>query len=176
MHQAADLEEYTARIAMLEEAKRRKEEEATAWQNKVSCCVCSSSRQIKVQNIFRIVHSQILLRLQAQEVQNDLVKTKEELHMVMTVPPPPPPPPSYNHLEDYSDNEENSSNHSAELQTMGFSDHSLEEERLTEVEKNERVQKQLKVRAKSRFFKVSYLDAAYKAKRGCRTIGTEPLS
>uniref|UniRef100_A0A3P9J7B2 Ezrin b n=1 Tax=Oryzias latipes TaxID=8090 RepID=A0A3P9J7B2_ORYLA len=111
---AADLEEYTARIAMLEEAKRRKEEEATAWQNK------------------------------AQEVQNDLVKTKEELHMVMTVPPPPPPPPSYNHLEDYSDNEENSSNHSAELQTMGFSDHSLEEERLTEVEKNERVQKQLK--------------------------------
>uniref|UniRef100_A0A8C7Z9J7 Ezrin b n=1 Tax=Oryzias sinensis TaxID=183150 RepID=A0A8C7Z9J7_9TELE len=114
VHQAADLEEYTARIAMLEEAKRRKEEEATAWQNK------------------------------AQEVQNDLVKTKEELHMVMTVPPPPPPPPSYNHLEDYSDNEENSSNHSAELQTMGFSDHSLEEERLTEVEKNERVQKQLK--------------------------------
>ncbi|KAF6721383.1 Ezrin [Oryzias melastigma] len=111
---AADLEEYTARIAMLEEAKRRKEEEANAWQTR------------------------------AQEVQDDLVKTKEELHMVMTVPPPPPPPPIYNHMDYNSDSEENASNHSAELQVGGINDHRREEDRVTEAEKNERVQKQLK--------------------------------
>lgn len=33
---AADLAEYTARIALLEEAKRVKEEEASEWQNRVS--------------------------------------------------------------------------------------------------------------------------------------------
>ncbi|RVE55720.1 hypothetical protein OJAV_G00228820 [Oryzias javanicus] len=111
---AADLEEYTARIAMLEEAKLRKEEEANAWQTR------------------------------AQEVQDDLVKTKEELHMVMTVPPPPPPPPIYNHMDYNSDSEENASNHSAELQVGGINDHRREEDRVTEAEKNERVQKQLK--------------------------------
>lgn len=80
------------------------------------------------------------------EAQDDLLKTKEELHMVMTVPPPPPPPPMYDHLDDNSDSEENNSTHSADLQTEGINDHRNEEDRLTEAEKNERVQKQLKVR------------------------------
>ncbi|MEQ2255709.1 hypothetical protein ILYODFUR_016724 [Ilyodon furcidens] len=64
--------------------------------------------------------------------------------MVMTVPPPPPPPPTYNHLDDNSDSEDNNSMHSTDLQVSDFHDHREEEERLTEVEKNERVQKQLK--------------------------------
>lgn len=34
-HQAAELAEFTAKIALLEDAKRKKEEEATEWQHKV---------------------------------------------------------------------------------------------------------------------------------------------
>ncbi|XP_037543027.1 radixin isoform X2 [Nematolebias whitei] len=54
---AAELAEFTAKIALLEEAKRKKEEEATEWQHKA---------------------------LSAQE---DLEKTKEELKTAMTSPP-----------------------------------------------------------------------------------------
>lgn len=83
---------------------------------------------------------------QAKEAQEDLQKTRDELHMVMVAPPPPPPPP-YDHLDDNSDSEENNSMHSAELHIEGINNHHREEDRLTEAEKNERVQKQLKVRA-----------------------------
>uniref|UniRef100_A0A4W5MTL6 Ezrin b n=1 Tax=Hucho hucho TaxID=62062 RepID=A0A4W5MTL6_9TELE len=125
---AAELAEHTAKIALLEEAKRRKEEEADTWQHR------------------------------AQEAQDDLLKTKEELHMVMTAPPPPPPPPMFVEVPMFVDNhdvmtmaeeqndhdsEENNSTYSADLQNEGFNDHRREEERLTEAEKNERVQKQL---------------------------------
>ncbi|XP_063079832.1 ezrin b [Engraulis encrasicolus] len=114
---AAELAEHTARIALLEEAKRRKEEEAVTWQER------------------------------AQNAQDDLLKTREELHLVLTAPPPPPPPPMMEPLDDGEaelDGEESTSTHSAELDGMdGINDHRLEEERLTEAEKNERVQKQL---------------------------------
>ncbi|KAK5903375.1 hypothetical protein CgunFtcFv8_007163 [Champsocephalus gunnari] len=89
---AAELAEHTAKISLLEDAKRRKEEEANSWQ------------------------------LRAQEAQDDLIKTREELHMVMTAPPPTASPP-------HND---------------GITDHRYEEDRLTEAEKNERVQKQLR--------------------------------
>ncbi|KAK2856100.1 hypothetical protein Q5P01_004835 [Channa striata] len=111
---AAELAEHTAKISVLEEARKHKEEEANIWQ------------------------------LKAMEAQGDLLKTKQELHMVMTAPPPPPPPPMYDHLDDNSDSEENTSTHSADLQTEGINDHRKEEDRLTEAEKNERVQNQLK--------------------------------
>lgn len=92
--------------------------------------------------------------------------------MVMTVPPPPPPPPIYNHMDYNSDSEENASNHSAELQVGGINDHRREEDRVTEAEKNERVQKQLKVRMKktqvpvqktsqTSIFKILCLDATF---------------
>lgn len=84
---------------------------------------------------------------QAKEAQEDLQKTRDELHMVMVAPPPPPPPPMYDPLDDNSDSEENNSTHSADLHIEGINDHRREEDRLTEAEKNERVQKQLKVRA-----------------------------
>lgn len=64
----------------------------------------------------------------------------------MMAPPPPPPPPMYDHIDDNSDSEENNSTHSADLQIEGINDHRMEEDRLTEAEKNERVKKQLKVR------------------------------
>lgn len=39
---AAELGEFTAKIALLEEAKRKKEEEATEWQQKVTTSLCST--------------------------------------------------------------------------------------------------------------------------------------
>ncbi|XP_062407586.1 ezrin b [Sardina pilchardus] len=110
---AAELAEHTARIALLEEARKRKEDEASTWQQR------------------------------AQNAQDDLLKTREELHLVLTVPPPPPPPPVMDHMDDGDDGEESTSTHSAELQNEDFDDHRQEEERITEAEKNERVQKQL---------------------------------
>ncbi|KTF90665.1 hypothetical protein cypCar_00029516 [Cyprinus carpio] len=112
---AAELAEHTARIALLEEAKKRKEEEAMTWQHR------------------------------AREAQDDLVKTREELHMVMTAPPLPPPPPVYEPDENEYDDGESNSTYSADLQTGGINDHRNEEKRITEAEKNERVQKQLLV-------------------------------
>lgn len=63
----------------------------------------------------------------------------------MTTPLPPPPPPMYDHLMD-DNSDDNTSMHSADLHVEGINDHRNEEDRLTEAEKNERVQKQLKVK------------------------------
>ncbi|KAM8847518.1 ezrin b [Synchiropus picturatus] len=113
---ASELEHHTAKILQLEEAKKRKEEEAETWEMK------------------------------AREAQDDLIKTREELHMAMLAPTPlpPPPPPVFDHMDDNSDSEENTSTHSADLHMEGINDHRNEEDRLTEAQKNERVQKQLK--------------------------------
>ncbi|XP_012681700.2 ezrin a [Clupea harengus] len=123
---AADLMEYSAKIALLEEIKRQKEEESDSWQ------------------------------VRAREAQDDLVKTREELQMVMTAPvvvPAAAPAVEEDELvnhgnhepdhEEPEDHEESNSNYSAELQTEGIEDHRIEEDRTTELEKNERVQKQL---------------------------------
>ncbi|XP_056332652.1 ezrin a [Danio aesculapii] len=123
---AADLAEYTAKLALLEEARRIKEEEANEWQNR------------------------------AKEVQDDLEKTREELHNVMASPVAAAPmaasmaaPMAARAMmeepleNDHEDHEENNSTYSAELPVEGIEDHRNEEERITEAEKNERVQKQL---------------------------------
>ncbi|XP_024124748.1 ezrin a [Oryzias melastigma] len=121
---AAELAEYTAKIALLEEAKRAKEEEAETWHSK------------------------------AVEVEENLMKTKEELHNVKTTAnsaptaPSPTPSSSSSSSSSSSDNEsehsEENSTYSAELQTQGMDNHHSEEERLTEAEKNQRLQQQLK--------------------------------
>ncbi|GCB65615.1 hypothetical protein scyTo_0007758 [Scyliorhinus torazame] len=110
---AAELAEFTAKIALLEDAKRKKEEEATEWQHK------------------------------AVTAQEDLEKTKEELKIVTTAPPPPPPviPQAENEHDDEQD--ENNDEASAELLSEGIANHRSEEERITETQKNERVKKQL---------------------------------
>ncbi|XP_016399114.1 ezrin-like [Sinocyclocheilus rhinocerous] len=118
---AAELAEYTAKIVLLEEARRIKEEEASEWQNR------------------------------AKEVQDDLEKTREELQHVMLSPVAAAPmaaPMSRAMMEeplenDHDDQEENNSTYSAELHVEGIEDHRNEEDRITEAEKNERVQKQL---------------------------------
>lgn len=86
--------------------------------------------------------------LQAREAQDDLVKTKEELHLVMTTPPPPPPmyePVSYHVRENLHEEGAEPLGYSAELSSEGILDDRNEEKRLTEAEKNERVQRQLLV-------------------------------
>ncbi|XP_072310538.1 ezrin b [Eucyclogobius newberryi] len=113
---AAELEERSAKIKLLEEAKKLKEDEARSWQYK------------------------------AQAAQDDLMKTREELVNMVAPPPPspsppPPPPPMYDQLDDNSDSEDS---HSAHLQYEAIEQHRNEEERLTEAEKNQRVQEQLK--------------------------------
>ncbi|XP_064422560.1 moesin a isoform X1 [Latimeria chalumnae] len=76
----------------------------------------------------------------AQMVQEDLEKTKEELKTAMTTPHVPEP--SENEHDEY---DENSAEASAELKYEGNIKDRSEEDRTTEAEKNERVQKHLKV-------------------------------
>ncbi|XP_036751609.1 radixin isoform X2 [Manis pentadactyla] len=111
---AAELAEFTAKIALLEEAKKKKEEEATEWQHK------------------------------AFAAQEDLEKTKEELKTVMSAPPLPPPPPVIPPTEnEHDEHDEDNAEASAELSNEGVVDHRSEEERVAETQKNERVKKQL---------------------------------
>uniref|UniRef100_A0A7N6BNL8 FERM domain-containing protein n=1 Tax=Anabas testudineus TaxID=64144 RepID=A0A7N6BNL8_ANATE len=114
---SAELAEYSTKITLLEEAKRAKEEEAETWHSK------------------------------AKEVEESLIKTKEELQNVMTtansVPAAASSSSSSSDSESDHEHSEDNSTYSAELQTQGINDHRLEEERLTEAEKNERLQKQL---------------------------------
>ncbi|XP_054913258.1 ezrin a [Poeciliopsis prolifica] len=120
---AAELAEYTARITELEEAKRAKEEEAETW------------------------------HMKAEEVEQSLLRTKEELQSVRTPSNSAPPggshSPSSSSSSSSSDSEsdhehsEENSTYSAELHSQEISEDHLEEERLTEAEKNQRLRKQL---------------------------------
>uniref|UniRef100_A0A3P9NQD0 Ezrin b n=1 Tax=Poecilia reticulata TaxID=8081 RepID=A0A3P9NQD0_POERE len=153
-----DLQDQLQRAMMLEQERRRAEEEAARLEAERQAALLAKEElarqaesQLKTQE--QLVGA-LMTRMktyltpfcgvQAVEAQDDLTKTKEELHMVLTAPLPPPPPPAYNHRDDYSDSEDNNSTNSTDLAIDDFHDHRKEEERLTEVEKNERVQKQLK--------------------------------
>lgn len=76
--------------------------------------------------------------------QEDLEKTKEELKTAVTVVPAPP-----GGNAEHDEQDENHAEASAELSNDGVSQLDLrsEEERVTEAQKNERVKKQLQVRA-----------------------------
>ncbi|XP_056436288.1 radixin-like [Gadus chalcogrammus] len=100
---AAELAEFTAKIALLEEAKRKKDEEASEWQHK------------------------------AISAQEDLEKTKAELHTAMMPPAPA------------DELDEASGEASAELLSEGAGGLRSEEERVTEAQKNRRVKQQLQV-------------------------------
>ena len=75
------------------------------------------------------------------------MKTKEELHLVMTAPPPPPPsvyePVGYHVQEGLQEEGADYMGYSADLSSEGILDDRNEEKRITEAEKNERVQRQL---------------------------------
>ncbi|KAK5615748.1 hypothetical protein CRENBAI_022786 [Crenichthys baileyi] len=116
---SAELAEYTTKITELEEARRAKEMEAETW------------------------------HMKAEEVEQSLLKTKEELQSVRSTSNSAPAATSSSSSSSSSDNEsdhehsEENSTHSAELQTQGITDHHMEEERLTETEKNKRMKQQL---------------------------------
>uniref|UniRef100_A0A672JJT0 Moesin-like n=1 Tax=Salarias fasciatus TaxID=181472 RepID=A0A672JJT0_SALFA len=109
-HLATELAELTSKISLLEDAKKKKEEEAVQWQQK------------------------------ATTVQEDLEKTKEELkNKVMAAHIQEP----LNAENEHDENDEDSAEASAEFTAAATYKDRSEEERMTEAEKNERLQKHL---------------------------------
>jgi len=130
------------------------------WQRLNSLCLAFHSRLTKLgryalKHLLSWFKSRNALKYfftlfpKAKEAQDDLVKTKEELHLVMTAPPPPPPPvyePVNYHVHDNLQDEGSEySAYSAEFSSEGIRNDRNEEKRITEAEKNERVQMQLRV-------------------------------
>lgn len=110
--------------------------------------ILKNMAQLNTSFCTRSPHLSAGLPLKAREAQDDLVKTKEELHLVMTAPPPPPPayePVGYHVQDSLQDEGTENSGYSAELSSEGILDDRNEEKRITEAEKNERVQRQLMV-------------------------------
>ncbi|XP_048885783.1 moesin-like isoform X2 [Brienomyrus brachyistius] len=101
---ATELAELTSKISLLEDAKRKKDDEAKDWQMKASM------------------------------VQEDLEKTKEALKSRMV---------SFNAENEHDENDESSAEASAELTSAATCRDRSEEQRMTEAEKNQRVQKHL---------------------------------
>ncbi|XP_060941662.1 moesin-like isoform X1 [Limanda limanda] len=109
-HLATELADLTSKISLLEDAKKKKEDEATQWQHK------------------------------ATEVQEDLEKTKEELKIKVMAAHVQEP---LNVENENDENDESSDQASADFASaVTYKDRS-EEERMTEAEKNERLQKHL---------------------------------
>uniref|UniRef100_A0A8C2E565 Moesin b n=1 Tax=Cyprinus carpio TaxID=7962 RepID=A0A8C2E565_CYPCA len=107
---ATELAELTSKITLLEDAKKKKEDEARKWQRR------------------------------AIMVEVDLEKTKEELKSKLIGV----------HIQamsqaenDHDENDESSAEASAELTSTGTCQDRSEEQRITETEKNERLQKRL---------------------------------
>ncbi|XP_012678436.1 moesin a [Clupea harengus] len=110
-HLATELAELTSKISLLEDAKQKKEDEATEWQTK------------------------------ATMVQEDLEKTKEELrNKVLTAHVQETVQPEDEHDEN---NDEENNEASAEFSDAALYMDRSEEERMTEAEKNEKMQKHL---------------------------------
>uniref|UniRef100_A0A674MT75 FERM domain-containing protein n=1 Tax=Takifugu rubripes TaxID=31033 RepID=A0A674MT75_TAKRU len=109
---ATELAELTSKISQLEDAKKKKDEEANKWQKR------------------------------AIMVEADLERTKEVLktklvgvHIQDSVP---------SHLQEHDETDESSAEASAELTVPGMVRDRSEEERVTEAQKNQRLQKNLK--------------------------------
>uniref|UniRef100_A0AAY5F2J5 FERM domain-containing protein n=1 Tax=Electrophorus electricus TaxID=8005 RepID=A0AAY5F2J5_ELEEL len=154
-----DLHEQMLRAQQLEQERMRAKQEADRLEAERQAALLAKEElarqaQDQMKNREQLVREAVLkslhgyaVFLQAHEAQQDLLKTREELHLMMTAPPPPPPPPPpvYDDIEDHEgeDGEEGTRSYSADLRSDGISDHRHEENRITEAEKNERVQKQL---------------------------------
>ncbi|KAM4622105.1 moesin-like [Polymixia lowei] len=110
---ATELAELTSKISQLEDAKKKKDEEAKRWQKR------------------------------AMMVEVDLEQTKEELktkligvHIQASV---------HSHMHEHDETDESSAEASAELRSPGMVRDRSEEERVTEAQKNKRLQKNLKL-------------------------------
>uniref|UniRef100_A0A3B4FUJ1 Ezrin-like n=1 Tax=Pundamilia nyererei TaxID=303518 RepID=A0A3B4FUJ1_9CICH len=151
-----ELQEQLDRAMRLEEERRRVEEEAARLEAERMEAIIAKEElarqaedQLKSQEqLVSVKH----MREKAVEVEESLLKTKEELHTVMSSANSAPvaehasssssSSSSSDSESDHEHSEENST-YSAELQTQGINYDRQEEERLTEAEKNERLQKQL---------------------------------
>uniref|UniRef100_UPI003AADD18A moesin a isoform X1 n=1 Tax=Centroberyx gerrardi TaxID=166262 RepID=UPI003AADD18A len=109
-HLATELADLTSKISLLEDAKKKKEDEADEWQQK------------------------------AAMVQEDLEKTKDQLKSKVMAAHVQEP---VNAENEHDENDESSAEASAELSAAATYMDRSEEERMTEAEKNERVQKHL---------------------------------
>ncbi|NXP73034.1 MOES protein, partial [Ramphastos sulfuratus] len=163
-----ELEEQTRRAMELEQERKRAQEEAEklakerreAEEAKEALLKASHDQQ-KTQEQLAAEMAELTARImqlelarqkkeseaqewqqKAQMVQEDLEKTKEELKTAMSTPHVTEPMHSENEHDDEQD--ENAAEASAELRSEATIKDRSEEQRTTEAEKNERVQKHLK--------------------------------
>ncbi|CAL8362604.1 unnamed protein product [Lota lota] len=108
-HLATELADLTSKISLLEDAKKKKEDEAQQWQDK------------------------------AELVQEDLEKTKDQLRTKLASQIQEP----VNAENEHDENDESNAEASAEFAGGAGANDRSEEERMTEADKNERVQKHL---------------------------------
>ncbi|OXB62649.1 hypothetical protein ASZ78_006468 [Callipepla squamata] len=167
-----ELEEQTRRAMELERERKRAQEEAEklakerreAEEAKEALLKASHDQQ-KTQEQLAAEMAELTARItqlelarqkkeseaqewqqKAQMVQEDLEKTKEELKTAMSTPHVTEPMHSENEHDDEQD--ENAAEASAELRSEATIKDRSEEQRTTEAEKNERVQKHLKKKTK----------------------------
>ncbi|NWW97151.1 MOES protein, partial [Rhynochetos jubatus] len=163
-----ELEEQTRRAMELEQERKRAQEEAEKLakerreaEEAKEALLRASHDQQKTQEQLAAEMAELTARItqlelarqkkeseaqewqqKAQMVQEDLEKTKEELKTAMSTPHVTEPMHSENEHDDEQD--ENAAEASAELRSEATIKDRSEEERTTEAEKNERVQKHLK--------------------------------
>ncbi|NWU58794.1 MOES protein, partial [Dromas ardeola] len=163
-----ELEEQTRRAMELEQERKRAQEEAEKLakerreaEEAKEALLRASHDQQKTQEQLAAEMAELTARItqlelarqkkeseaqewqqKAQMVQEDLEKTKEELKTAMSTPHVTEPMHSENEHDDEQD--ENAAEASAELRSEATIKDRSEEQRTTEAEKNERVQKHLK--------------------------------
>ncbi|XP_061581762.1 moesin-like isoform X1 [Cololabis saira] len=109
---ATELAELTSKISQLEDAKKKKDEEAKRWQK----------RAMKVEADPGRVKDGLKTKLKDVHIQNS----------------------AHPHMHDHDETDESSAEASAELTSPGMDRDRSEEERVTEAQKNQRLQKNLK--------------------------------
>ncbi|XP_032410594.1 moesin b isoform X5 [Xiphophorus hellerii] len=109
---ATELAELTTKISQLEEAKKKKDEEAQRWQK----------RALMVEADLERTKDELKTKLMGVQIQNSV----------------------HPHMHEHDETDESSAEASAELTAPGMVRDRSEEERVTEAQKNQRLQKNLK--------------------------------
>ncbi|XP_038151929.1 moesin-like isoform X1 [Cyprinodon tularosa] len=109
---ATELAELTTKISQLEEAKKKKDEEAQQWQK----------RAVMVENDLERTKEELKTKLMGVQIQNSI----------------------HPHMQEHDETDESSAEASAELTSPGMVRDRSEEQRVTEAQKNQRLQKNLK--------------------------------
>uniref|UniRef100_A0A3B4BGM6 FERM domain-containing protein n=1 Tax=Periophthalmus magnuspinnatus TaxID=409849 RepID=A0A3B4BGM6_9GOBI len=118
---ATELAELTSKISQLEDAKKRKDEEAKKWQK----------RAFMAENDLERTKEELKSKLMGVNIQDMSVHAHTHAHM-------------HTHMHEHDETDETSAEASAELTVPGMVCDRSEEERTTEAQKNQRLQKNLK--------------------------------